>query len=55
MGHDEEEEQGMVRPTLLEAFAPEAQGWLELWAIWHGWCRNEGVISLRYAREISSC
>ena len=38
---------------LLEAFAPGGQGWLELWAIWHGWCRNEGAISLQYASEIS--
>jgi hypothetical protein len=41
-------------PVLLEAFAPDGQGWLELCTIWHGWCRNEGAISLQYASEISS-
>jgi hypothetical protein len=40
-------------PARPEAFAPGGQGWLELWAIWHGWCRNEGAISLQYASEIS--
>lgn len=40
-------------PARPEAFAPGGQGWLELWAIWHGWCRNEFAISLQYASEIS--
>lgn len=55
MGARRRKEQGILRmPALLEAFAPGGQGWLELWAIWHGWCRNEGAISLQYASEISS-
>ena len=55
MGANEEEAHMEWRmPALARAFAPEAQGWLELWAIWHGWCRNEGAISLQYASEISS-
>lgn len=45
---------GNANACSARAFAPEAQGWLELWAIWHGWCRNEGAISLHCASEISS-